>query len=117
AGGVGDKDERRRMREGIWNPERWGWIMVVDEDCNVGDGDEVMWRVAAGVEPERDTIMGKVNTRRQLERGEVDFNPPSRGIGIDATMKFKDAKFPSVNKVSSALMDKVAARWDEFGLP
>ena len=38
-------------------------------------------------------------------------------MGADATMKFKDAKFPLVNKVSSALIDKVAARWDEFGLP
>jgi hypothetical protein len=54
---------------------------------------------------------------QQRERGEVDFDPPSRGMGIDATMKFKDAKFPPVNKVSSALIDKVAARWDEFGLP
>lgn len=51
---------------------------------------------------------------QQRERGEVDFDPPSRGMGIDATMKFKDAKFPPVNKVSSALIDKVAARWDEL---
>jgi phenyl-phosphate phosphatase/carboxylase subunit beta len=114
---IRDKDEPRRIMEGIWNTESWRWIIVVDEDCNVRDWDEVMWRVAAAVEPERDTIMGKGHTRRQLERGEVDFNPPSRGMGIDATMKFKDAKFPPVNKVSSALMDKVAARWDEFGLP
>ena len=54
---------------------------------------------------------------RRPERGEIDFNPPSRGIGIDATMKFKDAKFPPVNKVSSALMDEVADRWEDFGLP
>jgi hypothetical protein len=54
---------------------------------------------------------------QQRERGEIDFDPPSRGMGIDATMKFKDVKFPPVNKVSSALIDKVAARWDEFGLP
>ena len=97
--------------------QAWRWIIVVDEDCNVRDCDEVMWRVAAAVEPERDMVIGKVHPRRQLERGEIDFNPPSHGMGIDATMKFKDSKFPPVNKVSSAPIDKVAARWDEFGLP
>jgi hypothetical protein len=38
-------------------------------------------------------------------------------MGIDATMRFKDAKFPPVNKVSAAWTGKVAARWKEFGLP
>jgi hypothetical protein len=32
-------------------------------------------------------------------------------------MRFKDAKFPPVNKVSEAIMQTVVARWSEFGLP
>ena len=103
---------------GIWadTGERWRWIIVVDEDCNVRDWDEVMWRVAAAAQPETDVIMGKKHEFKHRTRGEVDFDPPLCGMGIDATMRFKDAKFPPVNKVGSALTDSVAARWKEFGL-
>jgi len=77
----------------------------------------VMWRVVSGVEPEKDVSMGKVFPRTERSRGEGDFDPASRGMGIDATMKFKETKFPPVNKVRKELMDKAAARWKEFGLP
>jgi hypothetical protein len=50
-------------------------------------------------------------------RGEVDFIAPRRGMGIDATLKFKVNDFPPVNKVSRELTAKVADRWDELGLP
>ena len=104
--------------EGIWDDtgERWRWIIVVDEDCNVRDWDEVMWRVTAAADPATDIIKGKDHPRRERTRGEVDFDPPTCGLGIDATMRFKPVKFPPVNKVGESLMRKVAARWDEFGL-
>ena len=76
-----------------------------------------MWRVVSAAEPEKDVIMGKVFPRSERSRGEVDFDPPSRGMGIDATMKFKEMRFPPVNKVAKGLIDKAAARWKEFGLP
>jgi UbiD family decarboxylase len=113
------KDDPRRIMNGIWEDtgERWRWIIVVDEDCNVRDWDEVMWRVAAAADPEKDIVVGKKHARRKRDGGEVDFDPPLCGMGIDATMRFKDAKFPPVNKVGKGLMDKVAARWEEYGLP
>jgi hypothetical protein len=46
----------------------------------------------------------------------MDFTPPLRGMGIDATMRLKNAKFPPVNKVSADLDAKAAARWQELGL-
>jgi 4-hydroxy-3-polyprenylbenzoate decarboxylase len=115
---IRDKTEPVKIMNGIWEDtgERWRWIIVVDDDCNVRDWDEVMWRVAAAAEPEQDVILGKVHPRRGRNGGEVDFDPPQRGMGIDATMRFKAAKFPPVNKVSSALAEKVASRWKEYGL-
>jgi 4-hydroxy-3-polyprenylbenzoate decarboxylase len=115
---IRDKDEPKRIMDGIWDDigERWRWIIVVDEDCNVRDWEEVMWRVCAAADPAQDIFKGKEHAPRGRHRGEVDFDPPSHGLGIDATMRFKPNKFPPVNKVSDSLMRKVAARWDEFGL-
>jgi UbiD family decarboxylase len=115
---IRDKEDPRRIMEGIWQDtgERWRWVIVVDEDCNVRDWDEVMWRGAAAAQPETDVIMGKKHPPRERARAEVDFDPPLCGMGIDATLRFKDAEFPPVNKVSSAVTEKVAARWKEFGL-
>ena len=47
---------------------------------------------------------------------EVEFYPPLCGMGIDATLGFKDAKLPPVKKISNALTQQVAARWKEYGL-
>ena len=97
--------------------EPWRWIVLVDQDCNVRDWEEVFWRVTASVEPGRDMFQSPVFERAERSRGEVDFDPPSQGVGIDATMKFKASPtFPPVNKVRGELMAKVAARWQELGL-
>ena len=114
---VQSKEEPRAIMEAIWDTEAWRWIIVVDDDCNVRDWEEVMWRVVSAAEPDDHVILGRVFPVEPRLRGEVDFTPPKRGVGIDATMKFKDADFPPVNKVSRRLMDQAAARWEEFGLP
>ena len=76
-----------------------------------------MWRVVSAAEPDDDVFPGRVFPPTPRVRGEVDFIQPSRGMGIDATMKFKGENFRPVNKVSRHIMDGVAARWEEFGLP
>ncbi len=116
---IRDKDDPRRIMNGIWEDtgERWRWIIVVDDDCNVRDWEEVMWRVVSVARPEVDVILGKQHDKPMRNRGDVDFDPPSRGMGIDATMGFKDLKLPPVNKINAQLTRQVAARWDEFGLP
>ncbi len=111
------KEEPREIMEAIWDAEAWRWIIVVDDDCNVRDWEEVMWRVVSAAEPDDHVIFGREFEPTPRLRGEVDFTPPRRGMGIDATMKFKDNDFPPVNKVSRHIMEGVASRWDEFGLP
>jgi UbiD family decarboxylase len=115
---IRDRGDPKRIMDAIWNDtgEAWRWIIVVDEDCNVRDWEEVMWRVVSTADPEKHVVLGKQHTLRKRLTNEVDFDPPSRGMGIDATLGFKDAQFPPINKVSAALTEKVAARWKEYGL-
>lgn len=109
-------DEPRRIMEAVWDSIKFRWVIVVDEDCDVRNWDDVMWRVCAAAIPDNDVIRGKDLPRPSREESEVDFVPPVCGMGIDATMRFKDATFPAVNTVSRELMGKVAARWKELGL-
>lgn len=118
---IRDADDPRRIMNGIWNDtgEAWRWIIVVDEDCNVRDWDDVMWRVVSNVEPDWHVVKGKIHEvpKHITNDPTVDFDPPSCGMGIDATFRFKDAQFPPVNKVSGELTARVTARWKEYGLP
>jgi 4-hydroxy-3-polyprenylbenzoate decarboxylase len=114
---VKNKAEPKQIMDAIWAIEAWRWIVVVDADCDVRDWEEVFWRVTSSVEPSRDMFHSPVFERAARSRGEVDFDPPSQGVGIDATMKFKESPtFPPVNKVRKELMDRVAGRWSELGL-
>jgi UbiD family decarboxylase len=115
---IRDKDDPRRIMDGIWNDsgEPWRWLIVVDDDCNVRDWDDVMWRVVSTVDPEQHVVMGKVHNVRKRNTYNVDFDPPVRGMGIDATFPFKGVDFPPLSIVSRELTAKVAARWKEYGL-
>jgi hypothetical protein len=50
--------------------------------------------------------------------GEMDFIPPSRGMGIDATRENKITEFPipAPSKPTMELLNKVGKRWEELGL-
>jgi 4-hydroxy-3-polyprenylbenzoate decarboxylase len=115
---IRDADDPKRIMDGIWNDtgEPWRWIIVVDEDCNVRDWDEVMWRVCAASDPAKHVIAGKKHQLPKRKTVDVDFDPPANGIGIDASFKFKGVDYPPVNKVSAGIMSKVASRWKELGL-
>lgn len=89
---------------------------MVDEDCDVRDWNDVMWRVCSAAVPERDVIEGPHRVRSRGRRAEIDFEPPASGMGIDATMRFKEMSFPPINRVSNDLTDRVAARWKQYGL-
>ena len=100
---IRDKDDAKRIMDGIWNDtgEPWRWIIVVDEDCNVRDWDDVMWRVCAGADPLRHVIPGKQHELPKRKTIDVDFDPPKQGVGIDASFKFKNVTYPPVNVVSA----------------
>ena len=111
--------QAKEIMDATWKHLRYRWIIVVDEDCDVHDWNDVIWRVVSFAEPANHVFMG-AELKRPLGRpGEMDFIPPSRGMGIDATRENKVTEFPipGPSKPTMEMMDKVAQRWDELGLP
>ncbi len=114
---IQDKDDPKRIMEAVWTMDRWRWVIVVDEDCDVRNWNDVMWRVVSAADPDKgEVVFGTQHERSARRTDEQDYDPPLRGMGIDATMKFKDAYFPRVNRVSRQLINAAAARWNELGL-
>lgn len=113
---IRDAEEPRRIMDAVWDNGNWRWVIVVDQDCDVRDWGDVMWRVMSVADPEKHVVLGKERPSSPNQNDE-DFEPPRRGLGIDATMRFKQMRIPPVNRVSRELMAKVATRWGEYGLP
>jgi UbiD family decarboxylase len=115
---IQDKGDPQRIMDAVWGLDRWRWVIVVDDDCDVRNWNDVMWRVVSAADPDKgDVIFGFQHEPREAPRtDEQDYDPPRRGMGIDATMKFKDAYFPRVNRVSRELTERAASRWKELGL-
>jgi UbiD family decarboxylase len=115
---IEDPEDPKRIMNAVWDLDRWRWVIVVDDDCDVRNWNDVMWRVAAAADPDKgDVFPGRQHAPRDNARtDEADFDPPLRGMGIDATMKLKGRSFPRVNRVSRDLMANAAARWRELGL-
>ncbi len=95
------------------------YVVVVDSDVDVQNTDTVMFYVGANVDPERDI---------QTVRGPIDVldhasNMTGFGgkMGIDATRKWASEGFPrrwpKELEMTSEVVEKVSARWNEYGLP
>jgi 4-hydroxy-3-polyprenylbenzoate decarboxylase len=93
-------------------------IIVVDDDVDVHNLNEVLWRVTNNIDPMRDV---------QLIKGPVDslnHAAPLVGfgskMGIDATKKWPSEghlrEWPEVVKMDKATVAKVDAMWDKLGL-
>jgi 4-hydroxy-3-polyprenylbenzoate decarboxylase len=95
------------------------YIVVVDSDIDVQNTDTVMFHVGANVDPERDI---------QIVRGPIDVLDHASDMtgwggkmGIDATRKWKAEGFPrewpKELEMTEDTIEKVTARWREYGLP
>ena len=93
-------------------------MIVVDEDRDVRDWNDVLWRIVSSVTPEQHMFMGAEYPEQVPYPGTVEFIPPTHGMGFDATFGFKQYKhpLPPIAKPNMELMDKVASRWSELGL-
>jgi len=92
-------------------------VIVVDEDCDVRDWTDVMWRVVSSSHPGRDIITGAgPDPAARGDRAMDIVKQLPAPLGIDATFKFKFTEEMPMNKISQGLMDQVASRWKEFGL-
>jgi len=93
-------------------------ILVVDEDVNIHDPQEVVWKALNHIDPERDIqfTLGPVD---QLDHAARLENFGSK-MGIDATRKGPDEGFtrpwPDEILMTPEIRALVSRRWREYGL-
>ncbi|MFZ5590981.1 MAG: menaquinone biosynthesis decarboxylase [Bacillota bacterium] len=93
-------------------------IIVVDENVNVQNLSEVMWRVFNNIDPERDLEI----TRGPLDALDHSSPLPHYGskLGIDATRKWPSEghtrPWPEDIEMSREIKDLVDRKWREYGL-
>ncbi len=93
------------------------FIIVVDEDVNVQNVSEVMWKVFNNVDPKRDTMI----VEGPLEVLDHSAPLPLIGskMGIDATRKWKseghNREWPKDIVMNPEIKELVSRRWSEYG--
>lgn len=111
----------RRIMNGIWGMGQMMFtkvIVVVDDDVDVQNPAEVVWRVGNNIDPKRDILFSE---------GPVDVldhaSPLSAygsKMGIDATRKWPEEGFtrewPEVLRMSPQVQAKIDGIWDQLGL-
>ena len=110
----------RKVMHALWGMGQMmltKFIIVVDDDTDVHNVDEVMWRVGNNVDPERDVEM----TRGPLDALDHSSPYPLAGskMGIDATRKWQGEgqvrPWPQDIRMSAEIIDRVTRRWKEYG--
>ncbi|HEX2656780.1 MAG TPA: menaquinone biosynthesis decarboxylase [Polyangia bacterium] len=93
-------------------------IVVVDEDVNVQNVQEVVWRALNNIDAKRDVFFaeGPIDV---LDHASVAMGFGGK-LGVDATRKWKEEGFtrewPEVLKMPPAVVARVDALWKELGL-
>jgi 4-hydroxy-3-polyprenylbenzoate decarboxylase len=94
-------------------------VVVVDQDCNVQDPREVVWRVGTHMDPKRDILF----TEGPVDQ--LDFCSPREALGskmgIDATRKWQAEGFerpwPPKIEMSPEVKARIDALWPLLGIP
>lgn len=113
----------KRVMLGVWSYLRQfmytKWVIVVDHDINARDWNDVIWAMSTRMDPARDITVIE-NTPIDY----LDFASPESGlgskIGLDATDKWPPEtkrEWGQEIKMSDEIVEKVSARWSEYGLP
>jgi len=113
---VKSQEEVRHIIETAWELQPQRWMIVVDEDCDVLDMNEVLWRIIVSMEPARDMYHGPINPFDLGDVVQLDKPPVTQPLGFDATFRTKGLDFAPINKPSPELRARVDARWREYGL-
>lgn len=111
----------RKVMSSLWGMGQMmfaKFIIVVDEDVNVQDVSEVMWKVFNNVDPRRDTMIveGPLDV--------LDHSAPmalvGSKMGIDATRKWVSEghprEWPKDIKMSQGIVELVSRKWSEYGI-
>ncbi len=114
--------QARKVMHAIWGLGQAMFtkcIVVVDEDVDVQNYGEVVWRALNNIDPERDIefVMGPIDSLDHASR------LPNYGskMGIDATRKWRQEGFtrpwPKVIRMDEEVKRRVDALWRKAGLP
>jgi 4-hydroxy-3-polyprenylbenzoate decarboxylase len=113
--------QARKVMSAIWGMGQAMFtkcIIVVDEDVNVQNAAEVVWKVCNNIDPERDIqfTLGPVDSLDHAARL-PDFGSK---MGIDATRKWPTEGFqrpwPDEVTMDEATKEMVNKRWKEYGI-
>jgi 4-hydroxy-3-polyprenylbenzoate decarboxylase len=113
--------QARKVMSAIWGMGQAMFtkcIIVVDEDVNVQNAAEVVWKVCNNIDPERDIqfTLGPVDSLDHAARM-PDFGSK---MGIDATRKWPTEGFqrpwPDEVTMDDATKEGVSKRWKEYGI-
>jgi 4-hydroxy-3-polyprenylbenzoate decarboxylase len=111
----------KKIMHGIWGLGLMMFtkiIVILDEDVNVQDRSEVIWRICNNIDPKRDItfVDGPIDV---LEHASDIPNYGSK-MGIDATKKWTSEgykrKWPNDIVMSDDIKKLVDERWKEYGL-
>lgn len=95
--------------------------VVVDEDVDPWDAFQVEWAIATRVQADRDVEIIKNGKSTWFDVSQVPSRRPSSSwLGIDATKPVEEytregKEFPPSSDPPEELMNKVRARWKEYG--
>ena len=113
--------QARKIMSAIWSLGQAMFtkvIVVVDEDVDVQDHRQVLWKALCAIDPERDIqfVLGPVDTLDHAARRQ-DFGSK---MGVDATRKVPGEgyvrKWPAEARMSAEIRARVDALWGRLGL-
>ena len=113
--------QARKIMSAIWSLGQAMFtkvIVVVDDDVNVQNRREVLWKALCAIDPERDIqfVLGPVDTLDHAARRQ-DFGSK---MGVDATRKLPgegyDRKWPCEARMSRAVQERIDGMWSRLGL-
>ncbi len=95
------------------------FVYVFDEDCNVQNIDEVLFRIGANCDPGRDTLMSK-GPVDQLDHASQEMGFGGK-IGFDCTHKLPGENgfhrdYPKIIRMSEDVKTRIDTLWPKLGL-
>ncbi|NJN72555.1 MAG: UbiD family decarboxylase [Limnothrix sp. RL_2_0] len=94
------------------------FVIVVDKDVNIRDPRQVVWAISSKVDPTRDVFILPDTPFDTLDFASERIGMGGR-MGIDATTKIPpetDHPWGEVLESDPGVAERVARRWEEFGL-
>jgi 4-hydroxy-3-polyprenylbenzoate decarboxylase len=111
----------RKIMNAIWSLGQAMFtkvLVVVDDDVDIHNYREVVWKTLCAIDPERDIqfVLGPVDTLDHAARLQ-DYGSK---MGVDATRKWPTEgyarRWPAESRMTTEVRERITARWKELGI-